>query len=133
MSSMSRTASTASTRPLANRTEQKAKQFADYIRKKWNTRVQVYSDANEAVRGADIIVTATNSSAPVFTEPLQPGVHVNAVGSFRPAMQELPSHVMSQADSVVVESREAALEETGDCLYVLHLQSARVPHGCRSA
>ncbi|GIN69040.1 MULTISPECIES: ornithine cyclodeaminase family protein [Bacillus] len=101
---------------LYNRTEQKAKQFADYIRKKWNTRVQVYSDANEAVRGADIIVTATNSSAPVFTEPLQPGVHVNAVGSFRPAMQELPSHVMSQADSVVVESREAALEETGDLL-----------------
>ncbi|SDI80500.1 ornithine cyclodeaminase family protein [Alteribacillus bidgolensis] len=101
---------------LYNRTEQKAQEFNEYIRKKFNKRVRVYSDPNEAVREADIIVTTTNSSTPVFSESLKPGVHVNAVGSFRPTMQELPSHVISLADKVVVESREAALEETGDLL-----------------
>ncbi|WP_347553190.1 ornithine cyclodeaminase family protein (plasmid) [Pseudalkalibacillus hwajinpoensis] len=99
---------------LYNRTEQKAQEFAEYIRKKFNKRVRVYSDSNEAVSEADIIVTTTNSSTPVFSKSLKQGVHVNAVGSFRPSMQELPSHIMPSADKVVVESKEAALEETGD-------------------
>jgi len=99
---------------LYNRTEQKATEFAEYIKKKFNKPVSVHTDANEAVREADIVVTTTNSFTPVFSDTLQPGVHVNAVGSFRPAMQELPSHVISSADKVVVESKEAALEETGD-------------------
>ncbi|MFC7395207.1 ornithine cyclodeaminase family protein [Scopulibacillus cellulosilyticus] len=101
---------------LYNRTEQKAHEFAEYIRSKFCKRVQIYSDSNDAVREADIIVTTTNSSTPVFSELLKPGVHVNAVGSFRPTMQELPSHAISSAHKVVVESNEAALEETGDLL-----------------
>lgn len=101
---------------LYNRTEQKAHEFAEYIRNKFDKYVQVFSNPNEAVLKADIIVTTTNSSTPVFSEPLKPGVHVNAVGSFRPTMQELPSHALSVAHKVVVESSEAALEETGDLL-----------------
>ncbi|WP_404900327.1 ornithine cyclodeaminase family protein [Priestia filamentosa] len=99
---------------LYNRTEQKAQEFAEYIKNKFSKQVRVYSDPNDAVSEADIVVTTTNSSTPVFSETLRSGVHVNAVGSFRPTMQELPSHVISQADKVVVESKEAALEETGD-------------------
>jgi len=101
---------------LYNRTEQKAHEFAEYIRNKFDKHVQVFLNPNEAVLKADIIVTTTNSSTPVFSEPLKPGVHVNAVGSFRPTMQELPSHALSVAHKVVVESSEAALEETGDLL-----------------
>lgn len=99
---------------LYNRSEQKAHELAEYIRHSFHKHVHVYTKADEAVKNADIIVTATNSSTPVFSERLQPGVHVNAVGSFRPTMQELPSHAISSAHKVVVESREAALEETGD-------------------
>ncbi|PLR86792.1 ornithine cyclodeaminase [Bacillus canaveralius] len=99
---------------LYNRTEQKANKFAELVSREFNKKVRVYSDPNEAVRKADIIVTATSSSEPVFSEPLHAGVHVNAVGSFRPTMQELPSHAISAADKVVVEARDAALEETGD-------------------
>jgi len=105
---------------LFNRSEQKAHDFADYIKNKFNKKVQVYTDANEAVSAADIIVTTTNSSTPVFSEKLKPGVHVNAVGSFRPTMQELPSHSVASAQKVVVESREAALEETGDLITPIH-------------
>ncbi|MDQ0218169.1 ornithine cyclodeaminase family protein [Peribacillus cavernae] len=99
---------------LFNRTEQKAHEFARYITERFEKDVQVYSDSNEVVQEADITVTATNSLSPVFSSLLRPGAHVNAVGSFRPAMQELPSSLISPANKVVVESREAALEETGD-------------------
>lgn len=76
----------------------------------------IYSDSNEAIRGADIIVTATSSSRPVFSEALEPGVHVNAIGSYTSSMQELPSHVIANADKVVVESIDSAMEEAGDLL-----------------
>lgn len=99
---------------LYNRTEEKAYAFAQYIQEKFNKPAYVYSNANEAISEADIIVTTTNASTPVFTKTLQKGVHVNAVGSFRPSMQELPSHAIANATKVVVESKEAALEETGD-------------------
>ncbi|MCJ8013468.1 ornithine cyclodeaminase family protein [Paenibacillus sp. KQZ6P-2] len=78
-------------------------------------KITVASDADEAIRETDIIVTATNSMHPVFNKEAVPtGVHVNAVGSFRPNMQELPTHLIAHADKIVVESRELALEETGD-------------------
>ncbi|HDR5276224.1 TPA: ornithine cyclodeaminase family protein [Bacillus thuringiensis] len=94
---------------LYNRTEEKAYAFAQYIQEKLGKR-----DPNEAISEADIIVTTTNASTRVFSETLQKGVHVNAVGSFRPSMQELPSHAITSANKVVVESKEAALDETGD-------------------
>ena len=66
------------------------------------------------MEAADIIVTATNASEPVYSHTLHPGVHLNAVGSFKPDMQELPSESMMIANKIVVESTEAAMEETGD-------------------
>lgn len=99
---------------LYNRTEKKAYAFSQYIQERFNKPAYVHTNANEAISEADIIVTTTNASTPVFSEKLQKGVHVNAVGSFKPNMQELPSHAIAQATKVVVESKEAALEETGD-------------------
>ncbi|KAB2454297.1 ornithine cyclodeaminase family protein [Bacillus sp. CH126_4D] len=99
---------------LYNRTEEKAYAFAQYIQERFGKPTYVHTNANEAISEADIIVTTTNASTPVFSEKLQKGVHVNAVGSFKPNMQELPSHAIAGASKVVVESKEAALEETGD-------------------
>ncbi|QWI59108.1 ornithine cyclodeaminase family protein [Bacillus mycoides] len=99
---------------LYNRTEEKAYAFAQYIQGKLGKPAYVYTNPNEAISEADIIITTTNASTPVFSEKLQKGVHINAVGSFRPSMQELPSHAIANANKVVVESKEAALEETGD-------------------
>ncbi|MGE1106555.1 ornithine cyclodeaminase family protein [Bacillus wiedmannii] len=99
---------------LYNRTEEKANAFSQYIQERFSKPTYVHTNANEAISEADIIVTTTNASTPVFSEKLQKGVHVNAVGSFRPNMQELPSHAIAGANKVVVESKEAALEETGD-------------------
>jgi alanine dehydrogenase len=74
------------------------------------------ASAEEAVRGADVVVTATTSQTPVlFGEWLSPGVHVNAVGAARPDWRELDDGVLSRA-RVYVDSREAAMKESGDVI-----------------
>jgi thiomorpholine-carboxylate dehydrogenase len=72
--------------------------------------------AEEAVRGADVVVTATTSSTPVLSGVwLGPGVHINAVGAPRPDWRELDDEVLRRA-RVYVDSREAAMEESGDVI-----------------
>ena len=68
-----------------------------------------------AVRGADVIVTATNSLRLILKgDWLKPGAHVNAVGSPRPDWRELDDRAM--ANTLVVDSREAVLKESGDVI-----------------
>jgi ornithine cyclodeaminase len=70
----------------------------------------------EAVQDADIISAATTATAPVFeAADLKPGVHINAVGSYTPEMQEIPAQAILQAYAVV-DSRSATLAETGDLI-----------------
>jgi alanine dehydrogenase len=74
------------------------------------------ASAEEAVRGADVVVTATTSPTPVLLgEWLSPGVHVNAVGAPRPDWRELDDGVLRRA-RVYVDSREAAAKESGDVI-----------------
>ncbi|MDU9372481.1 ornithine cyclodeaminase family protein [Staphylococcus ureilyticus] len=102
---------------LYNRTHRKAVTFAETIQQQYQSvDVTVMEDVDDAIANADVIVTATNATQPVFNKSLEAGVHVNAVGSFKPDMQELPSHAIANADKVVVEASEAALEETGDLI-----------------
>jgi ornithine cyclodeaminase len=76
----------------------------------------VTNNSNETVVGADIVCAATASKLPVFNgEDLKPGSHVNAIGSFTPDMQEVDVTTI-QRSLIVVDSREAALEEAGDLI-----------------
>jgi ornithine cyclodeaminase len=78
------------------------------------------SSSEAAVRGADVICCATTSSEPVFSAAwVSPGTHVNAVGSFRLGMVELPPDLFGNASLVAVDSHEAALEEAGDLVAAL--------------
>jgi ornithine cyclodeaminase/alanine dehydrogenase-like protein (mu-crystallin family) len=71
--------------------------------------------AEAAVRGADVIVTATNAVEPILKGGwLKPGAHVNAVGSPRPDWRELDDDAM--ANILIVDSREAVLKESGDVI-----------------
>src|SRR4030095_11591204 len=71
--------------------------------------------AEEAVCGADVVVTATNSKTPVLKGSwLKPGCHVNAVGVCRPDGRELEYKAMSNV--VFVDSREGAMKESGDVI-----------------
>ena len=72
--------------------------------------------AEEAVRGADVVVVATAATTPVlFGEWLRPGAHVNAVGATRPDWRELDDEVLRRA-RIYVESREPAMKESGDII-----------------
>jgi alanine dehydrogenase len=78
--------------------------------------IEIATNAAEAVREADIVCTATTSMTPVFSDDdLRPGVHVNAIGSFTPRMQELPGRTVGRA-LLVVDSREAVWAEAGDLI-----------------
>ena len=69
----------------------------------------------KAVRDADVVVTATSSTVPILRGAwLKPGCHVNAVGACRPDWRELDDEAM--ANVVFVDSREAALKESGDII-----------------
>ena len=89
-------------------TREHAERFAREIGAKTMT-------AEEAVRGADVIVTATNSKTPVLKGAwLKPGCDVNAVGACRPDWRELDDEAMSNV--VFVDSREGAMKESGDVI-----------------
>jgi thiomorpholine-carboxylate dehydrogenase len=71
--------------------------------------------AEDAVRGADVVVTATNAAEPVLRGAwLKSGALVNAVGAVGPKRRELDDDAMRGA--VVVDSRQAAMQESGDVL-----------------
>jgi ornithine cyclodeaminase/alanine dehydrogenase-like protein (mu-crystallin family) len=89
-------------------TRERAKQFAEEI---GATAVS----AEEAVRGADVVVTVTNSKTPVLKGSwLKSGCHVNAIGACRPDWRELDDEAMGTI--VFVDSREGALKESGDLI-----------------
>jgi ornithine cyclodeaminase/alanine dehydrogenase-like protein (mu-crystallin family) len=73
------------------------------------------TSAEEAVRGADVVVTATNSKTPVLEGSwLKSGCHVNVVGASRPDWREVDDDAM--ANVVFVDSREGAMKESGDVI-----------------
>jgi thiomorpholine-carboxylate dehydrogenase len=68
-----------------------------------------------AVRGSDVIVTATSSQTPVLQGSwLKHGSHVNAVGACRPDWRELDDEAMTNV--VFVDSRAGAMKESGDII-----------------
>ena len=72
--------------------------------------------AEEAVRGADIIVTATSAKEPVIKgEWIKPGAHINAVGSSVKFTREIDTETMKAA-SLFVDRRESTVNESGDYL-----------------
>jgi len=76
--------------------------------------------AEQAVRDADIVVTATNAKDPVLDNAwISPGTHINAMGSNQPQRRELPTDLILRADVIVVDSLEQAVMESGDLLLAL--------------
>jgi alanine dehydrogenase len=78
--------------------------------------VKAVPSAADAVRGADVVVVAVSATTPVLRGSwLSPGTHVNAIGATRPDWRELDDDLVTTA-RVFVDSREAALRESGDVI-----------------
>ena len=76
--------------------------------------------APQAVRGADVICTATRSTAPLFEAgDLNQQAHINAIGAYRRDMCEVPPEAFRRADLVVIDQLAAALAEAGDLTQAL--------------
>jgi len=76
--------------------------------------VRATASAEEAVRGADLIVLATSSPTPVIEDAwVAPGAHVVSVGACRPDQRELAPELTARA-RLFVDSRAGALAESGD-------------------
>jgi len=72
--------------------------------------VTVAASAQAAVEGADVVITATPSRAPIVrADWIAPGAHVTAVGSDGPEKQELDPAVLARADKVVVDRLDQCL------------------------
>lgn len=99
----------------AARRERFAGELAGYL-SGHGARVRAAASAAEAVRGADVVCAATNSSVPVFADAdVAAGTHVNGVGSYTLRMREVPAELVRRA-RVYVDSRAAARAEAGDLL-----------------
>lgn len=93
-----------------------AQQFADEMQPNFPFPIEPVRKNEEAVRGADLIVTATSSLEPVINRDwISPGAHINAIGTHSPSSREIDTATMGAA-RIFVDRRESALNESGDYL-----------------
>ena len=100
-----------------SRDVERRKKFAEEMSARLNVDVRDVDSAEEAVRAADIVITATHAREPVLRgEWLKPGTHVNAVGSNRAEAREIDDAVVVRSAFVCADSIEQAKIEAGDLL-----------------
>ena len=96
--------------------ERRAK-FCEEMSQRLGIAVSPAASPAEAVRGADIITTATTSPKPVLSgADLSPGVHINAIGANHAHKRELDDAAIAKADIVFVDSIEQSKQEAGDLI-----------------
>jgi len=83
---------------------------------RYGARLVIAASAAEAAAGADVVTVVTTATESVLrAADVAPGTHVNGVGSYTPAMQELASDLVAAADVVVCDT-PAALAEAGSLI-----------------
>jgi alanine dehydrogenase len=94
-----------------SRNQEKREEFAKLI------GAAAFATAEQAVRGADIVATATSAKDPVLESAwISAGAHINAMGSNQAQRRELPSDLVARAQLIAVDSIEQAKIEAGDLL-----------------
>jgi len=104
---------------VASRHIEHAEKFAEEMRRSFSFPIEAVATVEDALTGADLIVTATNASEPVVKrEWISPGAHLNIVGASTPNAREVDSATMAAA-SVFVDRRESTINEAGDYLFAV--------------
>lgn len=99
-------------RKAANREE-----FAARASKAFGVEVSAAPSAEECVRGAQVVITATYAKDPVLEDAwVEPEAHVNASGSNQASRREIPTELVRRASLIAVDSLEQARIEAGDLL-----------------
>lgn len=100
--------------PSPDRVESLLREFAD--KAEFQARFTAAVSTADALDGADVVCTTTTSAMPVFADNcLKTGVHINAIGSYKPEAAEIPAESVVRS-KVVVDSRDAAWLEAGNLI-----------------
>ena len=101
---------------IASRHFEHAQNFAQEMRSNFSFALEPVETVEEALRGADLIVTTTTAVEPIVRrEWISAGAHLNLVGSSTPKTREVDSETMAAA-SLFVDRRESTINEAGDYL-----------------
>ncbi|HEV2830266.1 MAG TPA: ornithine cyclodeaminase family protein [Pyrinomonadaceae bacterium] len=104
---------------IASRHFEHAKSFAEEMSMAFSFPLEPVETVEEALEGADLIVTATNAVEPIVRrEWISAGAHLNLVGSSNPKTREVDGKTMATA-SLFVDRRESTINEAGDYLLAL--------------
>jgi len=99
----------------------KREKFCKQMSERLGIPVHASPSPGEAVRGADIVCTATTASHPVVNgTDLAPGAHINAIGANHAHKRELDDEAIASADVIVVDSVEQSQQEAGDLIIAFH-------------
>lgn len=116
---------------VASRSAESARRFASELAGRSPVPIEPVEGVEAAVRGADLIVTATSAAEPVLRrEWIAAGAHLNVVGASLKDRREVDGATMAAA-SLFVDRRESAENEAGDYLLALR-EGALAPGAIRA-
>lgn len=100
-----------------SRDPQRRKAFCDELCARLGLWVLPAESPEQALDGADIVTTITNSAVPVFDgSRVRPGMHLNVAGSNSLLKREVDEITIARSDLIVVDSRQNVPLEGGDLL-----------------
>ena len=115
---------------VTSRRIEHARQFAEALAADFPFPIEPVPTVEEAVRGADLIVTATTATEPVLNRQwIAPGAHLNIIGAYTPTSREVDTATMAAA-RLFVDRREATLSEAGDFLLAMQEGAVGPAHIC---
>jgi alanine dehydrogenase len=99
------------------RDPQRREAFCREMSERIGIAVEPAGSGEEAVKGADIVITATSATQVVLTgAQVAPGMHINAMGANWPQKRELDATAVARAQEIVVDSVEQSKMEAGDLI-----------------
>ncbi|MEG0806350.1 MAG: ornithine cyclodeaminase family protein [Lachnospiraceae bacterium] len=101
------------------RTEEFARRMQTEL-KSYGTKIIAVKSSEEAIDDADLLITVTPSSKPVFDgKKIKKGATISCVGAYQHHMQEMDPAILPRASKIYFDSQEAVLSESGDILLPL--------------
>ncbi|SEO73723.1 alanine dehydrogenase [Halogranum amylolyticum] len=100
-------------------TKEHREEFAGEMNTRLDASVAAVASSAAAIEGADIVVTATTASEPVFDgESLEPGTHVTAMGQYDPEKRELDATTIERS-TYVIDLRARATHDAGSFIHAV--------------
>ena len=100
-------------------TKEHREEFAGEMNERLDASVAAVASSAAAIEGADVVVTATTASDPVFDgDLLEPGTHVTAMGQYHPEKRELDATTIERS-TYVIDLRARATHDAGSFIHAV--------------